>query len=69
MEKNEAKISGFAVVKKAPRPWKKVFSKKNPAYLNKSDLQNGARKFFKNKWVSKYLTFGDFLLLKNCSWP
>ena len=29
MEKNEAKISGFTVAKKAPSPWKKVFSKKN----------------------------------------
>ena len=27
MEKNEAQISGFAVVKKGPSPWKKIFSK------------------------------------------
>ena len=34
MEENEAKISGFAVVKKAPSPWKKSFSKKSiSAYL------------------------------------
>ena len=28
MEKNDAKISGFAVVKKAPSPWKNIFLKK-----------------------------------------
>ena len=35
MEKNEAQISGFAVVKKGPSPWKKIFSKKKilSAYL------------------------------------
>ena len=27
-KKNEAQVSGFAVVKKAPSPWKKIFTKK-----------------------------------------
>ena len=48
MEKNDAQISGFAVVKKAPSPWKKFFEKKNlPAYLYISDLQNGVWIFLK----------------------
>ena len=33
MEKNEAQISGFAVVKKAPTAWKKRFSKKHSSSL------------------------------------
>ena len=33
MEKNDAQISGFSVVEKAPSPWKKSFSKKNPSSL------------------------------------
>ena len=28
------------------------------------DLQNGVRKFLKNKWVSKYLTFAGFWFRK-----
>ena len=49
MEKNETQISGFAVVKKAPSPWKIFISKKNlPAYLCRYNLQNGVRKFFLN---------------------
>ena len=34
-EKNDAQISRVIVVKKAPSPWKKIFSKKKtlPAYL------------------------------------
>ena len=49
--KNEAQISGFAVVKKALKK-KNFFSKKNSSSLF---LQNGVRKLFKNKWVSRYL--------------
>ena len=70
MEKNEAQISGFAVVKKAPENsffFKKI--KIFPAYLYRYDLQNSERKFLKNKWVLRYLTFGDFSFLKNCSSP
>ena len=69
MEKNDAQNSGFAVVKKARSPWKKSLFDKNilPAYLYRWDLQNGVRKFFKNKWVSSFLTFGDFSVPKNCS--
>ena len=35
VEKNEAQISSFAVVKKAPSPWKENFFKKRilPVYL------------------------------------
>ena len=44
------------------------FRKKNlPAYLCRYDLQNCVWKFFKNKWVSIYLNFGDFKVLKNHS--
>ena len=34
-----------------------VLEKKNPAYLHREDLQNSMQKFFKNKWVSRYLNF------------
>ena len=68
-EKNEAKISGFAVTEKAPSPWKKNFFEKNIrlSYFCRNDLQNSVRNFFKNKWVLRYLSFGDFKVLKNCS--
>ena len=33
MEKNDAQISGFSVVKKAPSPWRKCFSKKKSVQL------------------------------------
>ena len=33
MEKNEGQISGFAVAKKAPSPWKNFFSKKKSSSL------------------------------------
>ena len=48
MEKNEAKISGFAVVKKASSPWKKAFLKKKiiPAYFCRYDLQSRAQNIF-----------------------
>ena len=69
MEKNETQISGFAVAKKAPSPWKVFFKKKKilPAYLCRYDLQNSVGKFLKNKWVSRYLCSGDFNVPKNCS--
>ena len=65
VEKNKAQISSsFAVAKRAPSPWKKIFSKKKknlPAYLCRYDLQNVVQKFFLNKWVSRYLfKFGWF---------
>ena len=63
MGKNETQISGFAVMKKAPSPLKKIL----PAYLCRYDLQNCVRKSFLNKWVFRYLSFGDFNVLKNCS--
>ena len=48
MEKNETQISGFAVMKKAPSPWKKNFFWKKilPTYLCRYDLQNGVWKYF-----------------------
>ena len=66
MEKNKAQISGFAVTKKAPSPLKEVFSKKKIllAYLCRNDLQNGVQKLFLNKWVSRYLSLGDFRFRK-----
>ena len=45
-----------------------IFEKRYlPAYLCRYDLQNGVRKFFLNKWVSRYLSLGDFKVPKNCS--
>ena len=47
---------------------KNFFRKKIlPAYLCRYDLQNDVRNFFKNKWVSRYLSFDDFKVLKNSS--
>ena len=51
---------------------KSIFCAKNEAqissaYLCRYDLQNGVRKFFLNKWVSRYLNFGDFKIPKNGS--
>ena len=68
MEKNGAQISGFAVTEKPPSPSKKKFSKKKFFQLIFVDiLQSGGRKFFLNKWVSRYLSLGDFKVPKNCS--
>ena len=46
----------------------KTFSEKKflPAYLCRYDLQNCVWIFLKSKWVSKYLSFGDFKVPKNC---
>ena len=38
-----------------------------PAYLCRYDLQNGERNFLKNKWGSKYISFGEFKIPTNCS--
>ena len=47
---------------------KNFFEKKNlPAYLCRYHLQNGVWKLFLNKWVSRYLSFGDFKVPKNGS--
>ena len=48
VQKNENQISGFAVAKKAPSLWKKIFFEEKilPAYLCGYDLQNGVRKIF-----------------------
>ena len=47
---------------------KKIFPKKFvPPYLCRYDLQNDARKFFLNKWISRCLSLGDFKVPKNCS--
>ena len=59
------------------QPWKKLhvlqknfFRKQNPSSLFvKIRLQKSEREFFKNKWVSRYLTLADFLVPKNCSSP
>ena len=68
VEKNEAQISGFAVAKKSPKSFKKQFFEKNFFQLICADMiQNGVQNFFLNKWVSRYLSFGDFKVPKNCS--
>ena len=43
--------------------------KKLQVLEKKCDLQKGVRKFFLNKWVSRYLylSSGDFKVPKNCS--
>ena len=47
---------------------KKFFKKKNlPACLSGYDLQNHVQNFFLNKWFSRYLSFKDFKVPKNCS--
>ena len=68
VEKNEVQISGFAVTRKAPRPWKKFFSKKNSSSLF-VQIWSSKRcaEIFLNKWVSRYLSLGDFKVPKNCS--
>ena len=67
MEKMTHKLVVLQWSKKFQVLEKKIFQKILSAYLYRQDLQKGARKFFKNKWVSRYLTFGDFLVPKNCS--
>ena len=69
VERNEAQIKGVAVVKKAPSPWK-IFFEKNPSNLF-VQIRPTKRcvEVFKNKWVSRYLTFADVLVPKNCSLP
>ena len=54
---------------KSSKSLKKLFFEKNffPAYLCRYDLQNSERKFMLNKWVSRYLSFGDLNVPKNCS--
>ena len=47
---------------------KSFFEKKIlPGYLCRYDLQNGVETFFLNKWVSRYLSFGGFKVLKSSS--
>ena len=55
MDNNDAQISGFAVVKKAFLE-KKLFQL---IYTDKT-YKMVCGNFLKNKWVSRYLTFGDF---------
>ena len=56
----------FSNCEKGYQSLKKIFfEKKNlPTYLCRYDLQNAVRKFFLNKWVSRYLSFGDFKVRK-----
>ena len=51
------------------KPLKKLFfeNKILTAYLCRYHLQNGVWNFFLNKWVSRYLTFGDFKVPTNDS--
>ena len=60
-------MNGFAVAKKAPihrKIKKKKKKKKNCKYkISKTVCRN----FLKDKWVSRYLTFGDFSVPENCS--
>ena len=68
MQKSDAQLSGFAVLKKILSYWKKFFWKKIfQAYLWRKDLQNGLQKRFKNEWISRSVTFDDFAVAKNCS--
>ena len=44
-----------------------VFRRKKilPVYLRRYDRQNRERDIFLKKWVSRYLSFGDFKIPKN----
>ena len=45
-----------------------LFGKKIlPGYFWRYDLQNSVHKFFRKKWVSRYLSFDDFKVQKDCS--
>ena len=48
---------------------KKMFEKNPSSLFVQINLQNGVRNFIKNKRASRYLTFADFLVPKNCSSP
>ena len=66
VEKNEAQTSGFVVAKKVFEKF--FFGKKIPlADLCRYDLQNRVQQLFLNKWLSRYLSFSDFKVPKNCS--
>ena len=69
MGKNEAQISGFVVVKKAPIPLKKILQKKKFFQLICADMifKMVSGYSFLNKWVSRYLCFSDFNVPKNCT--
>ena len=66
MEKNEAQVSGFAVAK--INLLNKFFSKKEFFQLMCADMiiKTLCGIFFKNKWMSRYLSFGDFTVPKKC---
>ena len=62
----------FSFAKKGSKSLKKVFfeKKKNlPACLYRYgyDFLNIVHNFFRNKWVSRYLSFSGFKVPKNCS--
>ena len=55
------KLVVFAAVKKAPSLERKIFLKKNSSSLFvQIRSSRWCAEFLKNKWVSRYLTFGDF---------
>ena len=57
----------FYSCKKSFKFFEKLFFKKKkfiPPYFCRYDLPNGVQKFLQNKWVLKYLSFGDFKVLK-----
>ena len=62
-------MSSFTVVKKAPSHQKKFVLEKKSFLLVFADkiFKTVCGNFRKDKWVSRYLTFGDFTALKNCS--
>ena len=67
MEKNEVQISGFAVVKKAPSTWQKIFSKKKKnsySLFVQISSSKWCAEIVLNEWVSRYLSF-DILRFQN----
>ena len=59
-KENESQISGFAVAKKAASPWKKFSSLFVQIWSSKRCVEY----FLKNKWASRYLSFGDLKVPK-----
>ena len=67
MRKKKSPNQSFCSHKKRSKFLKKNERKFLPTYFCRYDLQNAVRKFFLDKWVSRYLSLGDFKVSKNCS--
>ena len=66
--KNDAQISRVAVVKKAPSPWKNLFSKRFFQLICADMISKTLCGNILSKLFSRYLSFGDFTVPKNKNW-